>query len=256
MKKLQYLVFIGIFVMLSGMAAYAYASDDGSEANYISILKKQPKNHDGGSTVEPGDTENPGDQGEPSEVEEPDNDDPADPVVVNATVAIKPETINLKRHGIFAAIINLPETTDVGLIATDSIMLSIIDPTVIPVTGTDATNEVASAIGDFAPQAPAPFTLMTTTTVAPTRVFVVESTNSVIALFSNQGVVDLIKNNIDITKLPSMVTFEVQWKLTGSDTIYEASDEVRVINPGNGNVNGKGKGKGVGKGKGKGGGAE
>ena len=57
MKKLQYLTFIGIFVMLSGMAAYVYAFDDGSVANYISILKKQPKNHDGGSTADPGDTE-------------------------------------------------------------------------------------------------------------------------------------------------------------------------------------------------------
>ena len=54
MKKIQYLIFVGIFVMLSGVVGYAYAFDDGSMANYISILKKQPKNHDGGPTVEPG----------------------------------------------------------------------------------------------------------------------------------------------------------------------------------------------------------
>ena len=242
MKKLQYLTFIGIFVMLSGMAAYVYAFDDGSVANYISILKKQPKNHDGGATADPEDTEGSGDQEEPSEVEEPDNDDP---VVVNATVDIKPETINLKRHGIFVAIIHLPETIDVGLLDTETILLSIIDPTVVPVTGTDDTGEAANTIGDFAPETAAPFTLMTT--VAPTRVFVVEATNSAIALFPNQGVIDLIKNNIDISTLPAMVPFEVQWMLTtDSTTIYEATDTVRVINPGKGNGNGKGKGNGKG----------
>ena len=122
-----------------------------------------------------------------------------------------------------------------GLLDTETILLSIIDPTVVPVTGTDDTGEVANAIGDFAPETSAPFTLMTT--VAPTRIFVVEAINSAIALFSNQGVIDLIKNNIEISTLPAMVTFEVQWMLTtDSTTIYEATDTVRVINPGKGKV--------------------
>jgi hypothetical protein len=236
MKNLLYLVLIGIFVMVAGMTTYAFAIDDNSGANYISILKKHAKGNDGGSTTDPGDVEDPGD----AEVSTP-------------TVTIKPETINLKRHGIFVAIIHLPETIDVGLLDTETILLSIIDPMVFPVTGTDDTGEAANAIGDFAPETSAPFTLLTT--VTPTKVLVVEATNSAIALFPNQGVTELIKNSIDVSTLPAMVTFEVQWMLTtDSTTIYEATDDVRVINPGNGS--GKGNGKGSNKGNGKGGGAK
>jgi hypothetical protein len=242
MKKIQYLIIIGIFLMVSGMVASAYAFDDGSVANNISIFKKQPNNHDGGSDVEPGEPQDPDDQGDPGTVEDPADDDPAGE---DTSVDIRPNTINLKRHGIFTAIIKLPET-DAGLIDTESIIL-FIDPTV---QGKDDTAEV-----DLAPPAIASFTPMTT--VTPIRVFVdTFMTNSVIAKFSNQDILGLLEIPEIMDQVPAMVTFWVQWKLTSDNPdntiIYEASDEVRVINPGKGNWMGKGKGKG----KGKGGGAE
>jgi len=249
MKKIQYLIIIGIFLMVSGMVASAYAFDDGSVANNISIFKKQPKNHDGGSDVEPGEPQDPDDQGDPGTVEDPADDDPAGE---DASVDIRPNTINLKRHGIFTAIIKLPET-DAGLIDTESIIL-FIDPTVVPVPDKDDTAEV-----DLAPPAIASFTPMTT--VAPIRVFVdTFMTNSVIAKFSNQDILGLIETDIPdiMDRVPAMVTFWVQWKLTSDNPdntiIFEASDQVRVINPGKAKWLGIGKGKG--KGKGKGGGAE
>lgn len=84
---------------------------------------------------------------------------------------------------------------------------------------------------------------------APQKVIVFD--NSVMAVFSSQDVVNLINNNIDITKLPATASFGVQWKLaTDSTTIYEAADEVKIVNNskhfGNGNGNGKGKGQGQG----------
>jgi len=99
------------------------------------------------------------------------------------------------------------------------------------------------------------------TTVAPIRVFVdTFMTNSVIAKFSNQDILGLIETDIPdiMDRVPAMVTFWVQWKLTSDNPdntiIFEASDQVRVINPGKAKWPGIGKGKG--KGKGKGGGAE
>ena len=250
MKKIQYLIIIGIFLMVSGMVASAYAFDDGSVANNISIFKKQLKNHDGGSDVEPGEPEDPGDQGDPGTVEDPGDDDP---VIEVASVDIRPNTINLKRHGIFTAIIKLPESIDAGLIDTESIIL-FVDPTVAQIPGKDDTAEDDSEIAALAPPAIASFTPMTT--VAPIRVVVdTFNTNSVIAKFSNQDILGLLEKDIPdiMNQVPAMVTFWVQWQLTSDtdNTVYQASDEVRVINPGKGN-----KGKSKGKGKGKGGGAE
>jgi hypothetical protein len=246
MKKIQYLIIIGIFLMVSGMVASAYAFDDGSVANNISIFKKQPKNHDGGSDVEPGEPEDPGDQGDPGTVEDPADDDPAGE---DTSVDIRPNTINLKRRGIFTAIIKLPEKSDMELFDPTSIVL-FVDPNVVPIPDKDDTAEV-----DLAPPAIASFTPMTT--VTPIRVFVdTFMTNSVIAKFSNQDILDLLEIPEIMDQVPAMVTFTVQWKLISDNPdntiIYEASDEVRVINPGKGNWMGKGKGKG----KGKGGGAE
>jgi hypothetical protein len=248
MKKIQYLIIIGIFLMVSGMVASAYAFDDGSVANNISIFKKQPNNHDGGSDVEPGEPQDPDDQGDPGTVEDPADDDPAGE---DASVDIRPNTINLKRHGIFTAIIKLPETIDAGSIDTESIIL-FVDPTVAQIPGKDDTAEDDSEIAALAPPAIASFTPMTT--VAPIRVIVdTFMTNSVIAKFSNQDILGLLEKDIPDIQVPAMVTFWVQWQLTSDtdNTGYQASDEVRVINPGKGN-----KGKSKGKGKGKGGGAE
>jgi hypothetical protein len=235
MKKIQYLIFIGMFVMLSGMVASTFAFDDGSVANYISILKKQPKNHEGGPTVEPGKPEDPGDQGDPGTVEDPPNDDPA---AEDASVYIRPNTINLKRHGIFTAIIQLPETTDMALFDPNSIIL-FVDPNVSQIPGKDNKDKSDSAIADLAPPAYASFTPMTR--VAPIRVFDTLNTNSVIAKFANQDILGLLETDIPdiMNQVPATVTFWVQWKL--DDTVYEASDEVRVINPGKANI-GKGKG--------------
>jgi hypothetical protein len=230
------------------MVASAYAFDDGSVANNISIFKKQPKNHDGGSDAEPGEPQDPDDQGDPGTVEDPADDDPA---VEDASVDIRPNTINLKRHGIFTAIIKLPETIDAGSIDTKSIIL-FVDPTVAQIPGKDDTAEDDSEIAALAPPAIASFTPMTT--VAPIRVIVdTFMTNSVIAKFSNQDILGLLEKDIPDIQVPAMVTFWVQWQLTSDtdNTGYQASDEVRVINPGKGN-----KGKSKGKGKGKGGGAE
>jgi hypothetical protein len=242
---------IGIFLMVSGMVASAYAFDDGSVANNISIFK-QPKNHDGGSDVEPGEPQDPGDQGDPGTVEDPADDDPA---VEDASVDIRPNTINLKRHGIFTAINKLPETIDMELFDPTSIVL-FIDPNVVPIPDKDDTAEV-----DLAPPAIASFTSMTTVTpVTPIRVFVdTYMTNSVIAKFSNQDILGLLEIPEIMDQVPVMVTFRVQWQLTSDNPnntiIYEASDAVRVINKGKAKWPGIG-GKGKGKGKGKGGGAE
>ena len=230
MKKIQYLIIIGIFLMVAGMVASAYAFDDGSVANNISIFKKQPKNHDGGSDVEPGEPQDPGDQGDPGTVEDPADDDPA---VEDASVDIRPNTINLKRHGIFTAIIKLPETIDQwNFLILTSIVLYI-DPNVVPIPDKDDTAEV-----DLAPPAIASFTSMTTVTpVTPIRVFVdTYMTNSVIAKFSNQDILGLLEIPEIMDQVPVMVTFRVQWQLTSDNPnntiIYEASDAVRVINKG------------------------
>ena len=119
-----------------------------------------------------------------------------------------------------------------------------VDPNVSQVPGKDDMAEGDSAIADLAPPAYASFTPMTT--VAPTKViFYSFITNTVIAKFSNQDILGLLETDIPdiMDQVPAMVTFWVQWKL--DNTIYEASDAVRVINPGKKGNKGKGKGGGA-----------
>jgi hypothetical protein len=169
----------------------------------------------------------------------------------DASVHITPDTININRKGLFiTARIKPPQSYKAADIDLKSIHLCL-DTNIATAEGADDINEAISDFEVFSALASlaSDTTSMVCGEFAPQKVSVQESHNSVIAVFSSQDVIDLINNNIDITKIPATVPFGVQWKLTtDSTTIYEATDEVKVVNNskhvGKGNGNGKGKGQG------------
>ena len=166
-----------------------------------------------------------------------------------ASVKITPDTININRKGLFiTARIKPPQSYRAADIDLKSTQLCL-DTNIATAEGADDINEAISDFEVFSALASlaSDTTSMVCGEFAPQKVSVQESRNSVIVVFSSQDVIDLINNNIDITKLPVTFTFGVQWKLTtDSTTIYEATDEVKLVNNskhvGNGNGNGKGRG--------------
>jgi hypothetical protein len=150
---------------------------------------------------------------------------------VTATVDINPNTINLKRNGQFiSAKIRMPEGFDLENIMSESFKLYMVKD----------NDELTEGI-------PAQ------------RVMVDMFDDALNVKFSNQAVLSLIKAYV--SEFPATVKFLVQWQIQGDNTIYEGTDAVRVINPGNGkdknkdkgqgNNNDNDKGKGSGKGKNK-----
>jgi hypothetical protein len=159
-----------------------------------------------------------------------------------ASVKITPDTINIDRKGLFiTARIKPPRSYKAADIDLKSIQLCF-DTTSATAEGADGINESMSDFAVFSALASLAggTTSMVCGEFAPRKVSVREFQNSVIVVFSSQGVVDHIKNNIDTTKLPATVTAGVQWKLTtDSTTTYEAADEIKVVTNGNHAGNGK-----------------
>ena len=126
----------------------------------------------------------------------------------NANIVIRPETINLKRKGQFiTATIKLPQGYKAGDVDIQSIKIC------IEKNVANGQGNMELACGDFKPQ-------------WAIRI----SKDSLLVKFPNQGVLDLISNNVDINNLPAMVTFWVQWNLKNGGPQFQATDTVRVIN--------------------------
>jgi hypothetical protein len=138
---------------------------------------------------------------------------------VSTLVDITPHTINLKRNGQFiGANIRMPEEFDLENIIPESFKLFIVKDT-----------------GE-----------LTEEWIPAQRVMVDMFDDVLNVKFSNQAVLDLIKANV--AEFPATVKFLVQWQLQGEDTLYEGTDEVRVINPGKGKEKNKGPNRGKSKG--------
>jgi hypothetical protein len=140
---------------------------------------------------------------------------------VAAMVDINPNTINLKRRGQFiSAKVRMPEGFNLENIIPESFKLYVVKD----------NDELSEWI--------------------PAQRVMANMFDDVLNVkFSNLVVLNLIQENI--TEFPATVKFLVQWQILGDDTVYEGTDEVRVINPGKGKGKDTNKDKGQGKGKGK-----
>jgi len=126
----------------------------------------------------------------------------------NANIVIRPETINLKRKGQFiTATIKLPQGYKAGDVDIQSIKIC------IEKNVANGQGNMELACGDFKP-----------------RWAISISKDSLLVKFPNQGVLDLISNNVDIKNLPAMVTFWAQWNLKNGGPQFQATDTVRFIN--------------------------
>ena len=127
---------------------------------------------------------------------------------VNAKAAINPETVNLKRKGQFiTATIKLPQGYKASDVDIESIKLCI--------EKIAANGQVNSdlACGNFKPQWAISI-----------------SKDSILVKFPNQGVIDLISENVDLNILPATVTLLVQWNLKNGGPQFGGTDTVQVIN--------------------------
>jgi hypothetical protein len=164
----------------------------------------------------------------------------------DASVKITPDIINIDRRGLFiSARIKFPKSYKAADIDLKSIQLCL-DTSIATAEGAEGVNEEMSDFAVFSALASLADNTATMACgeFAPHKVFVQEFQNSVIVVFSSQGIVDLIKNNIDTTRLPAAVTVGVQWKLTTDSTItYKSAAEVTIVNTNKQAGNGKGNGK-------------